>query len=181
MDFCYQYIDELPPIPENFLSETVSLDQFDLQDTSYVEGRSILYRRWNVGPKFESWFKANVCDRYTVLSLQTHHKIDEVTQHSPHTDRTRPWVLMYLIEPGGDTVTTSWYKERNQPLLRSNGLHKGLFKNQIDLVESIQVEPKRWCLLNSRIIHGVTGITGTRISFAAAITNENPFEVLKRN
>jgi hypothetical protein len=181
MDFCYQYIDELPSIPENFLSDVESFNQFDLQDTSYVEGRSILYRRWSVNPKFENWIKANICDQYAVLSLQTHHKIDEVTQHSPHTDRTRPWVLLYLIESGGDMVTTSWYRERNEPLLRDNGLHKGLFKNQIDLVESTQVETKRWCLLNSRIIHGVTGITGTRMSFAISITRENPFEVLKIN
>lgn len=180
MTFCFRYIDHLPGVPDDLIGDMSSFNDDDLQDTNYRKNRTILYQRWNTGSKLEQWVRDNICDDYLSLGIQVHKRTEDVDRHAPHTDRTRPWVLMYVFDTGGEDVVTTWYKEKGQSLVRGLGISSKDLPNEIEHVESVKIEKNRWCLLNSSIIHGVKGINDIRISLAIAIDHDDPFTVIKQ-
>jgi hypothetical protein len=65
-----------------------------------------------------------------------------------HIDFNRTIVYNYIVETGGEHVTTSFYTNKN--------------KNK--KIESICIEPYRWHRLKVFLPHEVEGITGKRIA-----------------
>ena len=57
-------------------------------------------------------------------------------------------------------------------MLRELGIYTPDIKGPLTKIESVIVEPRRWFLLNSRIIHSVENITGKRISLAVSLSDQ---------
>lgn len=81
----------------------------------------------------------------------------------PHCDVNRTFSLNYVIEPGGENVTTSFYKEsREDP-----DLSVIQFKHPSELtLDKTYVCPKNgWTMLDVQRYHGVDNIETNRIVF----------------
>lgn len=81
-----------------------------------------------------------------------------------HTDLNRSWGLFYVIDAGGSNVTTSWYIEPGQPLVReySPELSKIDDCRKYDKVFEIKLEPKVWYFFNAAILHTVENAESIR-------------------
>lgn len=180
----FKYLDELPRIPNELiqeLKEYVAQQQVQfVSPTRHLEAgdkkiENILYKRWALPNRLETWIKENISDAYDSIGFQIHDvSARGGTDHLPHTDSfPRRWVLNYNIQLGGDNVLTSFYQEKNQPLFRDH-LTRPTSLDDLELLETIKIEPFRWHVLSSLVIHGVTGIESKRMAISIGINSQDP-------
>ena len=121
----------------------------------------------------QAWLKENITLPPTATTVQqilcqsTHPTHCEMI---PHTDVIRSYAINYFIETGGQNSETTWYQEKDQPILRTV---RPEFNNQQiaegwvgydDLTEiaHLQAQPHTWYWFRTDVIHGVKNLTGTR-------------------
>jgi hypothetical protein len=92
--------------------------------------------------------------------------------HSPHVDYVRKGQLIYILEPGGDDITTTWYYEVDQPIHRDTYLSNILSDSQLVEITSVKLKPKTWYYFSTEIIHGARGMTGQRTALCVTFKNE---------
>jgi hypothetical protein len=88
----------------------------------------------------------------------------------PHVDMERTYAFNYYIDTGGENTYTTWYKEKNQPLIRK--VRPPIYKyptveGEIDYANltelyKLQVIPNIWYWLRTDVVHGVKNLTGVR-------------------
>jgi hypothetical protein len=84
----------------------------------------------------------------------------------PHSDSegTRPLNWIYLLDSGGENVTTSWWEPREElgdlPVVP---FKKVPYKN-LKLVAKIEAELGKWYMLNTEKIHSVEGLSRPRLA-----------------
>jgi hypothetical protein len=98
-----------------------------------------------------------------------------------HTDLSRDFVLIYVAQKGGPDASTEFWTEEGQPRVR--GYHERRFDNSklitVDKYCATDEEVQNtWCLVNTRILHGVVGMDHTRIGLQVSFVNRVPDEVL---
>lgn len=87
--------------------------------------------------------------------------------YPPHVDQQRITSLNFYIEPGGDNVTTSFYKEEgNFDLLGSTKTY-----NEVTLEEKLQLNDKAWYLLDVNRYHSVENILTNRFIFCLSFAD----------
>lgn len=164
---------DLPLIPEavrqdclNYADKPVINKTTDriLKDRGkeYHNGFLTRYKLENV----YDWIKENITDQFDEVSAQI---IERGSSTGPHTDRLRKWHLFYVFETGGDNVETVWYQEPGQPLWQD------VFKVYDDYARLKELHrcvlpANTWILFNSRIIHDVQNMTGTRKTLTVDFT-----------
>ncbi len=184
-----------PPIPEHIINllELSLVDNTQVDDIGYGEKHiknnkqltACGYSMGNVdNEELTSWLEQNIPDvtsRFNIL-YQTQKSINNVpSTHIVHTDRLRLTALNYIIDTGGDNVMTSWYKEDGKELHRSKKITGSQsdsgavdYKN-LQLLESVNLEKNNWYIINTRILHDVDNITGTRKSISISFSHRNFF------
>lgn len=97
----------------------------------------------------------------------------------PHIDRVRGnRILHYFMDTGGDDVNTIWYQEPGYNLERTNDDLLWNFSGDfndfrvLNEVYRTKFKPKSWTLMKSSVAHGVTNITGSRVSISMAIMED---------
>lgn len=84
-------------------------------------------------------------------------------QQGPHRDAGRTWALNYYFSLGGDSVITKWYDDDK------------------NMLESVYIEPFRWCLLRVDRLHSVQGIRiGKLRTFLSLSVDNNEEYILDR-
>lgn len=89
---------------------------------------------------------------------------------APHIDASRSYSIHYVLDKGGDSVDTIWWKEKEKSLLRRD--LKGNFNlndvvdhyNRLEEISRIRVPEKKWILMNVDILHSVEFFERPRIS-----------------
>ncbi len=162
------YIKQLDLIPIPLELETLTTNDEAFRNTPWLVRRDGVYKpsghyqRCEVMPELVLWFNKNVTDEYLHVSAcqmyGEHH-------NAPHTDTTRDYTLIYLVDLGGDDVTTVFYQEQGQPLHRPRHCHPHY--DTLDILIEYKLKLRTWYLLDSRIIHSVEGINGVRKSIQA--------------
>lgn len=91
-----------------------------------------------------------------------------------HADYNAVAALMFFWDTGGDDVTTSWWKWKNDSLplvsktrsFRDNpyiSTEKGVLEyKDLEMVESVNAVPFQWYLYCGSVLHDVQNVTGTR-------------------
>lgn len=187
------YYPDLPKIPDGFLETidaydpnevlAVSLGDGDLPSPSWLrmgtltphrsatkDGVSIpnaSYQRHPVNEKITNWIKQNIASDYTDFGISFHGKTGSIAL--PHTDKTRNWTLMWLLDEGGPEVDTVYWQEENYPVIRnthplgpdSYDVHWAAPTSYDNLKEVGRVRLKcgRWHLITTQALHSVEGIT----------------------
>lgn len=91
----------------------------------------------------------------------------------PHKDPvTRSKTLLYILSPGGNKVTTTWYKIKDTETKYKEYVSEekvitydlaGYGIDEIEPIEEHIMEEDGWYIFNNSIIHGVTNIESPRL------------------
>jgi hypothetical protein len=92
--------------------------------------------------------------------------------HSPHADHARRGQLIYVLEPGGNDVTTTWYQEVDNPTHRDHYIGNLVTDKNLIEIDSTQLKTKTWYYFCTDILHGAKGITEPRYSLCITFCNE---------
>jgi hypothetical protein len=116
------------------------------------------------------WAKANIAEDFLHIQLSWTPK--NRRESGAHSDATRNYTLIYLLDPGGDNVITTFYKEKDQPLHRPNKTFVDYY-SLLDKVASVRIKPRTWTVLNSTILHGVENIERPRYAIQIGLDKFN--------
>lgn len=128
----FRYLN-LPPIPENLLDQLPrDFDSYQRKDPG----------KWGDGYKWtdshnqdiNAWCQANICD-----SMYWGFQIIK-SDLAPHIDNGTKYKLVYLIDTGGPDILTEW------------------FDQELNQVDSVILEAKRWHMLKVDSLHSVRGL-----------------------
>jgi hypothetical protein len=177
----YQYLDYLPSIPQDMVEHMVNRYQeqkilFTVPERLTLRAgksvKNISYTRYQLATELEQWIKTNVCEEFNCAGFQTQTPHLPGQSHLPHTDTwPRRWVLNYNLHTGGPKVTTQWYQEQGHNLLR-NDCTRPASLDSLVCVESVQLEPCRWHILNTSVLHAVDNIETTRMTISLSFETE---------
>lgn len=174
-NFFYRYLDWIDPIPDDLLSRQLSSigenPQFLYAGTpdrqTWKDGEKLTnlhFQHLPLIPDLEEWIKKHVASSYLYARYGFTSKGD---LHQVHTDGYRDYILSYIIDLGGSATVTSFYQQKNHPRLRSRRCHP-LTYDDLEVLESVTLEARRWVLLNGLVLHDVANIetSRTRIDIA---------------
>lgn len=83
--------------------------------------------------------------------------IDQGTIIPPHIDEVRSKAVNYIVEPGGNSITSFYYvKGEYQNLLVTP--QTSIPYERLSVMESVLIQPKMWHSLDVTQIHGVTNM-----------------------
>ena len=160
----FQYLDFLPSIPDDLLIDffVKSQQNFRLDE----------YYRYGITLQLQEWLAVNISAVDNRVGCQVMN-----SDIYPHCD-FRKWAINYILDTGGSNVITTFYKKEGKDLV---GEPRSIATDidELETVLSIQIEPKKWHLLHTNILHGVTGITHSRYAVTIGLISENPFEDIK--
>jgi len=141
------YLD-LPKVPDSIIKQlNYNYDEYEINDPNIYPPQTNTWTK-TFNSEINQW-----CQQHISPTLYWGFMI----MHSdlrPHTDVKTELKLTYLIRTGGDNVKTEFYED-----------------DKVTLIESVIIEPFRWHLFRSDIVHAVKGIEPdhTRFSVSASI------------
>ena len=127
------------------------------------------FTKYSVSDNLEKWLKQNVISKLEnyqlsdVISVQT---ISSSYPITPHVDGAGEVSVFYILDLGGDNVQTSWFLQDGYPLIRDRTVRNINTFDNVKMCFSKKLQPKKWVLLQSNILHNVTNITTLRTSVA---------------
>lgn len=90
-------------------------------------------------------------------------------RNGPHTDRSRDFTIIYLLESGGDDHETVFYKERGQDqLVRPRATHVDDYNN-VEKIASFKLAVNRWNIVQGLVLHSIENIPEGRFSIQLSI------------
>jgi len=182
VSYFYKYIDDLPAIPEELLTNldqyysntlnvyraTLDFDpdtvKFDYKPETQGElDPKTFYNFELTESPLRTWVEQNISSdacQYGVTVFGAYANNNRPFQ----IDYSRDYVLMYVHDLGGDNVITSFYKSASRPLILDNDAYSTFEDEELTCLDSIKVEQGRWICLNVKVIHRVSQLTGIRRS-----------------
>ena len=90
-----------------------------------------------------------------------------------HIDRIRNYVLIYLLETGGDDHQTVFYQEKGiSELIRPKEYHWHADNyDDLSIVSVIRLEVNKWNLMTTKVLHSVENIAQGRRSIQISLDN----------
>jgi len=189
--FTHIFLDHLPQVPEHFITRCFDISKLDnLRDKAYIKapdeyvnrrllknGKEYGSRRGNaieMGKDWEKWVDENIITNWIETGVRIS-KDNGSPLHGPHTDKPiEKYKFFYLVEPGGDSVYTSWYQEKGKPLMRPHSISVCDY-SLVEKVEEIVIPKNKWMLFNTNIMHGVENLKGDRITLIVSISVDHPY------
>jgi len=118
--------------------------------------------------QFKKWVSENITDdfvdagvNYTVV-VEKPEGLKQVSTGA-HTDITRDYTLIYLLQTGGKDAPTVFWQEEGQDLLRPPKT-QGTDRKTLKFVDSVTIPLHRWCIIDSRILHSVERLEENRVA-----------------
>lgn len=136
---------------------------------SYAAGAGIFECK-SVNKEIVQWALRNLSVPLRSICVQTIRAgdfdahVDGPTANGPPRD----YNLMYIIKPGGEHATTSFYKTTDE-LIRLSGKDRILPEAHRELLETFEFEPRQWIIMNNQCFHKVAGITGLRVGLSISL------------
>lgn len=182
--FFFAYLDALPVIPSELIEcQSRQLLQYHAATERKMRDGSLINnidcQRFEVTEDLSRWITDEI-GQIDQIGYQIVKPNEEITTHLVHTDsHPRRWVINYLLALGGESVETNFYKEKGYPLLRDTLTRPDDLKD-LEKIYSFKAEPRKWYLINSRILHDVKNLQQDRIYITLGIDDINPFGKLHR-
>jgi hypothetical protein len=189
----YHQID-LPPIPEELLrfrssiapNQIITVDDIGYGhvhkkgDRSLVSCGYVLARIKDYKPLMD-WLNQTIPyldpSLIVIAQMQTS-KENMPSTHIVHSDIGREFALNYIIDTGGDAIT-SWYRENGKQISRTK-IQRGqqsdsgfVDYNNLEILESAVLEKNKWYLISTDVLHDVDNIVGSRKSISIGIYKKN--------
>lgn len=169
------HLNWLPKVPEHLLGYTLDMEDrimlandprmLKKNGVEFAEG---VFRKQHANPEIESWLK-----EYIVTDWKEMGYMRMTGVLGPHLDRTRFYVLTYVIKEGGHPVETVFYEPK------TNKLDLGMMDSRVDDYDQLQVTNRyrmkegNWYLLHGRgDLHSVEGCTDMRITLQISFVRD---------
>lgn len=185
----FYHLQDLATVPDKFLDDFVSrLNDPRRSDTSLNHTRpeyvsrlltngqwtknSTRSQRFDTAEDFKSWVADNITDTWTECSISST-EVNLGDMHGAHTDWSRHWVLIYVIDPGGDHCRTVWYQQHDNSIVRTD---LGCYVTDYTLLRElgdVRMAKHNWYAINSQILHGVESLTQDRITVQIGLWDLN--------
>jgi hypothetical protein len=158
MTLVFRYLDNLPAIPAELLVDFLVQPQRE-------NWRKSNYSRYNISSELAQWLRANI-----YATAQTHCQI--ITRDiEPHCD-FRNYAINYIIDSGGDFVTTVFYHRPSEPLQRGYSAYKAT-EAELSVYQEHIIAVNRWHLINTHVLHSVKNITRPRQAITLGVLESN--------
>jgi hypothetical protein len=146
-----------------------------------------------IDPIIKLWLKSFLPDAIinpavmetAIVQSQCNTSTSGTATHIVHSDISRYFALNYILDTGGENVTTSWYQEKNMPLSRLKRLGNkqtdsgAVYYKNLECLGSKIFEKNKWYLIATNILHDVDYIETTRSSISASYVDPNALELFK--
>jgi hypothetical protein len=176
-----------PKIP----GELINFDQPVIRSIDMTHGRtyikngnpiqSVHYTKMKANEQLKNWIVNNVPGiTEDMIFLQSF--TGGGTTQLIHSDILRVFALNYIIDTGGNSVTTTWYQEKEQPLSRYkdpaiHGLGQAndriIDYDNCLVLEQVQFKKQQWSLIRTDVLHDIDNMTGVRAAVSIAILPEH--------
>lgn len=183
----------LPPIPTELLrfrssidpSQVITVDDIGYGHTHKKGNRDLVSCRY-VWAKIKdyqplmNWLTQHIpnLNLQLVIAQMQESKENKPSTHIVHSDIGRKFALNYIIDTGGDAIT-SWYQENGKPITRTK-IRGGqqsdsgfVDYNNLEILESAVLEKNKWYLISTSMLHDVDNIVGSRKSISIGIYRTN--------
>ncbi len=127
------------------------------------------YARFEISKNLLEWVDKNIRDDYVNIGLSYMY---DGSINLPHTDFTRDVTLIYLFDTGGSDVKTNFWKFKDGDTYQANGCTPTSY-DDLELLDSVVLEPYLWTILESTVLHSVEGKTRPRISLQLGFNKDN--------
>jgi hypothetical protein len=197
--FLYGEVD-LPAIPDHLLqtADQAPVEKY-VTDIGYGKifeknGRTLTncsYAKWTVTHQaLIDWIKNTVpaWPESEAVTIQKNIPVgtDTNTTFPVHHDVRRMFALNYIIRTGGDNVITSWFRDTNQPLVRSLNKKPGVQSDSgpvnyadCECLASVQCEPSKWYLISTVVLHDVDHVDSERSAVTIPYFSDNVVQEFK--
>lgn len=128
-------------------------------------------RKYPFSDQFVDWVRENIYSAIDdVIPYQLGHQIwKDGDVIWPHTDGRRgEFVLIYLLDEGGDDVRTNWYHAEGKDIVLTPSVHFFKF-DKLTTKLSMRLPVGKWTLNDTRILHSVHYLTRPRISITIGL------------
>jgi hypothetical protein len=198
--FLYGEVD-LPKVPDALLSTLHQCPQekhvvdTGYGKTFYKDTRKLnnsIYDRYIVDHQpLIAWMKNTVPawreSEAVALQKQLPQGLDKDTVFPVHHDVRRMFALNYILTTGGDSVTTSWFKDVNQPLVRSLTKQINMQTDtgpveykDLEFLSCMICEPHKWYLIRTNILHDVDHVDGVRSALTVPYFDTEIVDIFKQ-
>ena len=163
----------LPKLPDDLRQAVIDNQAEFINYTTYKngEGRNVLKNgelipsatfRIRKGPEdVVNWVRDNITKHF--IHVGTTESSSEKTIAGPHIDLTRNYTAIYPIRTGGEAVATVFYRAKHGGNPLDHPQHY-LDYNELEEIDRVIIPAETWCVLNSKCIHAVEGLTGSRLT-----------------
>ena len=189
--FTYVMLKNLPDIPEKYITAAHEYVKYadtdavvnnltdDYKNRKLIIGdktESVTYQtRMDIDKEFYEWVHTNIHPEgfdcgvsFTNVKFGKH--------QGPHTDLTRNFTMLYLLDSGGPNTETVFYEEEGKPIVRTERQAVCNDFSKLRVLERVKFPLGKWVLLNAMCLHGVENIDTLRISFQVSINNNIWFD-----
>lgn len=162
----FQYLNALPIIPTHLLNPA------EIPDETLIGFGDSGYTRWAPNHDLKNWLNHNISTQLTLAGVQ---KINGNVP--PHCDQ-RKWALNYILDVGGPNVSTLFHHKLGTSLIQPPG-ERVSGDCVLRTIYSVNIQPNRWHLLNTHVLHSVIGLESTRTAITIGFRTKNPHESIK--
>jgi len=202
----YTYLDHLPPLPDEYIQAALERAEIYRRASieARQELRANLLHdpnrpvipivkrgekryaralpRLDLTDLIKDWVDQHISREYTQLHLALNLDISPEPGKAKsdsliaHTDQTRSYVLLYLIDVSNDDQDTVWYQEIEKPLHRKrNTIIEDYTK--VKEVHRARYPMHTWIYMDATIIHDVENVEKNRTAIQIAF-DIDPFGVM---
>ena len=193
MTICYKILDSLPPVPQKYIDiafDVLNSGKDDIQNYAidrfqYQEGKPFSSRnnpRLGLEEYMSEWINENISQEWIHVGIAastpnstTGSKLDHI--HGPHTDATRSYVLIYLIDSSNPDQDTVFWHEPGESLHRKRHTVSYNLDN-LQRIDSVRIPLQQWCFLDTTVLHSIENIQGCRIAIQVSFDCD-PFGVFQ--
>lgn len=159
-----------PPLPQNIVDQ-VMLPTIDgtLPRLTYYFGTGIWRAFKYSNSQVYDWLAANVttpvyCTTETTsVEMGPHKDLPDESQNNPG----RYYNLFYAVQNGGNNVVMKFYDQL--PGVANTGPNFQV--SELQVIETINLQPNTWYLMNTRCTYSIEGLTTERIALGLTYTD----------
>lgn len=191
-------LDFLPELPQNLVDEAMSiaLDESNsvpstgelykelspkiwFREIKDIDGKVVRGRpniKFPLSDEFNKWVRDNVCASHdgSFVNVAYQNNEGDGTTAPIHTDMSRDWVLIYLLEKSNPDQYTKFWKENDKDVVRPRSTFLNNWDNCTEIGE-VCYEVGKWYLMKTTVLHSIHNIKGDRrgrISIQIKVDND---------
>ncbi len=164
---------DLPKLPDDLRQAVIDNKEEFINYTTYKdgEGRKVLkngelvtstsFRIRKSPEDIIKWVQENITKNF--IHVGSTESDPDKTLCGPHIDLSRNYTIIYPIRTGGEAVATVFYRAKSGGNPLDHPQHY-LDYNELEEIDRVVIPVETWCVVNSKCIHSVEGITGRRLT-----------------